>query len=98
MRSDPGRCSALFFFFFYFFSFPPLGAPQMLSPSQMFGTLQSPNFPGPYPRDTRLRWNVSVPDGFRLRLYFSHFHLEPSYLCEYDSVQVRPAHVTRNSL
>uniref|UniRef100_A0A8C2WRH5 MBL associated serine protease 1 n=1 Tax=Cyclopterus lumpus TaxID=8103 RepID=A0A8C2WRH5_CYCLU len=54
----------------------------------MFGTLTSPLFPSSYPRDTQLRWNISVPDGFRVKLYFSHFDLEPSYLCEYDAVQV----------
>uniref|UniRef100_A0AAQ5Y1Z0 Mannan-binding lectin serine peptidase 1 n=2 Tax=Amphiprion ocellaris TaxID=80972 RepID=A0AAQ5Y1Z0_AMPOC len=56
--------------------------------SEMFGSLQSPNFPDPYPRETDLRWNVSVPDGFQIKLYFSHFDLEPSYLCEYDYVKV----------
>ncbi|KAM8903623.1 mannan-binding lectin serine protease 1 [Spinachia spinachia] len=56
--------------------------------AQMFGTLKSPDFPDPYPRDTVLRWNLSVPDGFHIKLYFSHFHLEPSYLCEYDYVKV----------
>ncbi|XP_037329882.2 mannan-binding lectin serine protease 1 isoform X1 [Pungitius pungitius] len=56
--------------------------------AQMFGTLKSPGFPDPYPRDTVLRWNLSVPDGFHIKLYFSHFHLEPSYLCEYDYVKV----------
>ncbi|XP_034404381.1 mannan-binding lectin serine protease 1 isoform X2 [Cyclopterus lumpus] len=56
--------------------------------AQMFGTLTSPLFPSSYPRDTQLRWNISVPDGFRVKLYFSHFDLEPSYLCEYDAVQV----------
>ncbi|XP_035771986.1 mannan-binding lectin serine protease 1-like [Neolamprologus brichardi] len=54
----------------------------------MHGSLCSPNFPEPYPRDTQLRWNVSVPDGFQIKLYFSHFDLEPSYLCEYDYVKV----------
>ncbi|KAM3875478.1 mannan-binding lectin serine protease 1 [Diretmus argenteus] len=54
----------------------------------MYGSLQSPNFPEPYPRETQLRWNVSVPDGYRVKLYFSHFDLEPSYLCEYDYVKV----------
>lgn len=65
-----------------------LGA-QQLSLSGMYGSLCSPNFPEPYPRDTQLRWNISVPDGFRIKLYFSHFDLEPSYLCEYDYVKVR---------
>ncbi|KAM9852916.1 mannan-binding lectin serine protease 1 [Aulostomus maculatus] len=54
----------------------------------MYGSLQSPNFPEPYPRETELRWNVSVPSGFHIKLYFSHFDLEPSYLCEYDYVKV----------
>ncbi|XP_076590722.1 mannan-binding lectin serine protease 1 isoform X3 [Chaetodon auriga] len=61
---------------------------QMLLRSEMYGSLQSPNFPDPYPRETQLRWNISVPDGFQVKLYFSHFDLEPSYLCEYDYVKV----------
>ncbi|XP_038549482.1 mannan-binding lectin serine protease 1 isoform X2 [Micropterus salmoides] len=61
---------------------------QTASLSQRYGSLQSPNFPEPYPRETQLRWNISVPDGFNIRLYFSHFDLEPSYLCEYDYVKV----------
>ncbi|MEQ2315853.1 hypothetical protein AMECASPLE_026676 [Ameca splendens] len=56
--------------------------------SELYGSLQSPNFPEPYPRDTELNWNISVPDGFRISLFFSHFDLEPSYLCEYDFVKV----------
>ncbi|KAM9820278.1 mannan-binding lectin serine protease 1-like [Neosynchiropus ocellatus] len=58
----------------------------LLSP--VFGSLKSPNFPGSYPPDSALTWNISVPDGFRVKLYFSHFDLEPSYLCEYDYVKV----------
>uniref|UniRef100_A0A8P4KH68 Mannan-binding lectin serine protease 1 n=1 Tax=Dicentrarchus labrax TaxID=13489 RepID=A0A8P4KH68_DICLA len=50
--------------------------------------LQSPDFPDPYPRETSLRWNISVPPGFQVQLYFSHFDLEPSYLCEYDYIKV----------
>lgn len=60
-----------------------------MSQSAMFGMVQSPNFPEPYPREAQLRWNISVPEGFRIQLSFSHFDLEPSYLCEYDSVKVR---------
>lgn len=63
---------------------------QLTSSSDMYGSLQSPNFPEPYPRETQLHWNISVPDGFQIKLYFSHFDLEPSYLCEYDYVKVRP--------
>lgn len=54
----------------------------------MYGSLQSANFPEPYPPETQLCWNISVPDGFRVKLYFSHFDLEPSYLCEYDYIKV----------
>nr|XP_057936451.1 mannan-binding lectin serine protease 1 [Doryrhamphus excisus] len=61
---------------------------QPQSPTQTFGSFHSPNFPAPYPSETQRRWNISVSDGFRVRLYFSHFDLEPSYLCEYDYVKV----------
>uniref|UniRef100_A0A3B5MAN4 CUB domain-containing protein n=1 Tax=Xiphophorus couchianus TaxID=32473 RepID=A0A3B5MAN4_9TELE len=54
----------------------------------MYGSLESPNFPDPYPTDTKRNWTLSVPDGFRITLFFSHFDLEPSYLCEYDFVKV----------
>uniref|UniRef100_A0A7N6BCP5 Mannan-binding lectin serine peptidase 1 n=1 Tax=Anabas testudineus TaxID=64144 RepID=A0A7N6BCP5_ANATE len=60
----------------------------LLSLSGMFGSMSSPNFPEPYPREMELRWNISVPNGFQIRLYFSHFDLEPSHLCEYDYVKV----------
>lgn len=65
-----------------------LAAPELLL-SGMYGILRSPNFPEPYPWETELRWNISVPNGFQIKLYFSHFDLEPSYLCEYDYVKVR---------
>ncbi|KAK9520323.1 hypothetical protein VZT92_020218 [Zoarces viviparus] len=56
--------------------------------AQMFGSLKSPHFPDSYPRETVLRWNLSVPGGFQIKLSFSHFDLEPSYLCEYDYIKV----------
>ncbi|XP_075884572.1 mannan-binding lectin serine protease 1 [Nelusetta ayraudi] len=59
-----------------------------LTSERAHGVLQSPNFPAPYPRETRRHWNISVPDGLHVRLYFSQFDLEPSYLCEYDYVKV----------
>lgn len=57
-------------------------------PEPMFGRLASPGFPGEYPNNQVLRWNLTAPTGYRLRLYFTHFDLELSYLCEYDFVQV----------
>ncbi|XP_066475312.1 mannan-binding lectin serine protease 1 [Tiliqua scincoides] len=56
--------------------------------TDMFGEIQSPNFPDSYPSDSEATWNISVPDGFRIKLYFMHFDLESSYLCEYDYVKV----------
>lgn len=60
-----------------------------LTSERAHGVLQSPNFPAPYPRETRRHWNISVPNNLHVQLYFSHFDLEPSYLCEYDFVKVR---------
>ncbi|KAG8445060.1 hypothetical protein GDO86_009995 [Hymenochirus boettgeri] len=52
--------------------------------TEMYGEIRTPNFPDSYPSDSEVVWNITVPEGFRIRLYFMHFDLEPSYLCEYD--------------
>ncbi|XP_010999125.1 mannan-binding lectin serine protease 2 isoform X1 [Camelus dromedarius] len=57
-------------------------------PKPMFGRLASPGFPGTYGNNEEQRWTLTAPPGYRLRLYFTHFHLEPSYLCEYDFVKL----------
>lgn len=57
-------------------------------PQPVFGRLASPGFPGKYPDNQELRWTLTAPPGYRLRLYFTHFHLELSYRCEYDFVKV----------
>nr|XP_031539520.1 mannan-binding lectin serine protease 2 isoform X3 [Vicugna pacos] len=57
-------------------------------PEPMFGRLASPGFPGKYGNNEEQRWTLTAPPGYRLRLYFTHFHLEPSYLCEYDFVKL----------
>ncbi|NWW79543.1 MASP1 protease, partial [Climacteris rufus] len=56
--------------------------------TDMFGEIQSPNFPDSYPSDSEMTWNISVPEGFKIKLYFMHFDLESSYLCEYDYVKI----------
>ncbi|KAK1340509.1 hypothetical protein QTO34_019079 [Cnephaeus nilssonii] len=57
-------------------------------PQPVFGRLASPGFPGKYPDNQELRWTLTAPPGYRLRLYFTHFHLELSYRCEYDFVKL----------
>ncbi|XP_005404064.1 PREDICTED: mannan-binding lectin serine protease 2 isoform X1 [Chinchilla lanigera] len=63
----------------------PLG-PRWLEP--VFGRLASPGFPGEYANHQQRRWALAAPPGYRLRLYFTHFDLELSYLCEYDFVKL----------
>ncbi|XP_022522270.2 mannan-binding lectin serine protease 1 isoform X2 [Astyanax mexicanus] len=65
-----------------------VGANIVLLNGSMYGSIQSPNFPEPYPKESEVQWNISVPDGHQIRLYFMHFDIEPSYLCEYDYVKL----------
>lgn len=65
-----------------------LGVVGAVELTDMFGEIRSPNFPDSYPSDSEVTWNISVPEGFKIKLYFMHFDLESSYLCEYDYVKV----------
>lgn len=54
----------------------------------MFGEITSPNYPQGYPDDAKESWDVQVPEGHGIRLYFIHLDIEPSDGCEYDSLKV----------
>ncbi|KAM4636420.1 complement C1s subcomponent isoform 1-T2 [Discoglossus pictus] len=57
-------------------------------PPTMYGEITSPNYPQGYPSNTQETWEISVPEGYGIRLYFTHLDIEPSENCEYDSLQV----------
>ncbi|NP_001082340.1 MBL associated serine protease 1 S homeolog precursor [Xenopus laevis] len=65
-----------------------LSEAEVIQLTDMFGEIRTPNFPDSYPSESEVTWNITVPEGFRLKLYFMHFDLEPSYLCEYDYAKV----------
>ncbi|XP_025929820.1 mannan-binding lectin serine protease 2 [Apteryx rowi] len=54
----------------------------------MYGRITSPDFPNVYPNNKERIWNITVPRGYSVRIYFTHFNLELSYLCEYDYVKL----------
>uniref|UniRef100_A0A452HBE4 CUB domain-containing protein n=1 Tax=Gopherus agassizii TaxID=38772 RepID=A0A452HBE4_9SAUR len=55
---------------------------------KMYGRITSPDFPNVYPNSKERTWNISVPKGYTIRIYFTHFNMELSYLCEYDYVKI----------
>ncbi|XP_042308806.1 complement C1s subcomponent isoform X2 [Sceloporus undulatus] len=56
--------------------------------ASMYGEILSPNYPQAYPNDALKSWEISVPPGYGIRLYFTHLDIEPSQNCEYDFVKV----------
>ncbi|XP_071986984.1 complement C1s subcomponent [Engystomops pustulosus] len=64
-----------------------LGCAGAESPS-MFGEITSPNYPQAYPNNALTTWDIRVPEGYGIRLYFTHMDIELSEDCEYDALQV----------
>lgn len=54
----------------------------------MYGEILSPNYPQAYPNDIEKSWDVEVPEGYGIHLYFTHVDIELSENCTYDSVQI----------
>uniref|UniRef100_A0A8C3NRY7 Complement C1s n=1 Tax=Cyanoderma ruficeps TaxID=181631 RepID=A0A8C3NRY7_9PASS len=56
--------------------------------ASMYGEILSPNYPQGYPNDVNETWQIQVPLGYGIHLYFTHLDLEPSQDCEYDFVKI----------
>lgn len=55
---------------------------------KLFGEVTSPLYPKPYPSNFERTTVITVPTGFRVKLVFWQFDLEPSEGCLYDYVKV----------
>ncbi|NXO91132.1 C1S protein, partial [Certhia brachydactyla] len=62
--------------------------PVWANAASMYGEILSPNYPQGYPNDVNKTWQIQVPLGYGIHLYFTHLDLEPSQDCEYDFVKV----------
>ncbi|KAI2564165.1 C1R isoform 7, partial [Pan troglodytes] len=56
-------------------------------PQKLFGEVTSPLFPKPYPNNFETTTVITVPTGYRVKLVFQQFDLEPSEGCFYDYVK-----------
>lgn len=56
---------------------------------QMYGEVKSPQYPQPYPPNLQTQWNLHVPEGFQIRMSFTHLDIESSAGCLYDALTVR---------
>ncbi|KAM9851559.1 complement component 1, r subcomponent [Aulostomus maculatus] len=54
----------------------------------MYGEIQSPQYPLPYPPNLMKQWDLSVPEGYQIRLTFTNLDIEPSADCFYDALIV----------
>ncbi|KAI9515372.1 hypothetical protein NQZ68_026105 [Dissostichus eleginoides] len=54
----------------------------------MHGGVQSPLYPQPYPPNLQQQWDLSVPEGYRITLTFTHLDIEATAGCFYDSLTV----------
>lgn len=64
----------------------------------MYGEILSPNYPQAYPNDIEKSWDIEVPEGFGIHLYFTHLDIELSENCAYDSVQILSGDIEEGKL
>lgn len=57
-------------------------------PRKLYGEVTSPLYPKPYPNDLEVTTVITVPTGYRVKLVFWQFDVEPSEGCFYDYVKV----------
>lgn len=64
----------------------------------MYGEILSPNYPQAYPNEIEKSWDIEVPEGYGIHLYFTHLDLELSENCSYDSVQIMSGDVEEGKI
>ncbi|KAM6162280.1 complement C1r subcomponent [Erethizon dorsatum] len=57
-------------------------------PQKLFGEVTSPLYPKPYPNNYETTTVITVPPGYRVKLVFQQFDVEPSEGCLYDYVKI----------
>ncbi|XP_073862052.1 LOW QUALITY PROTEIN: complement C1s subcomponent-like [Macaca fascicularis] len=58
----------------------------------------SPNYPQAYPSEVEKSWDIEVPEGYGIHLYFTHLDIELSENCAYDSVQIMSGDIEEGRL
>jgi hypothetical protein len=53
-----------------------------------YGTLQTPNYPGPYPQNTECMWKIAVDWDKSVELTITDLDMEHSQDCNFDYVKV----------
>ncbi|XP_037370313.1 complement C1s subcomponent [Talpa occidentalis] len=64
----------------------------------MHGKILSPNYPQAYPNEVEKTWDIEVPEGYGIHLYFTHLDIELSEDCAYDSVQIKSEGIVEGNL
>ncbi|MBW03607.1 Complement C1r subcomponent, partial [Eschrichtius robustus] len=60
----------------------------VFTPRKLYGEVTSPLYPKPYPDNFETTTVITVPTGYRVKLVFWQFNLEPSEGCFYDYVKI----------